>query len=168
MCASRWVRVCVCEDMCVRHKPTTKQPRKEPKATRRNPKPRAILCVHQGQETRTPIEEETWQQVFRAFNLKLQLAVMSSNWNTSFWIEGSHWKEGRAIIACNNEKTVNTFIEMISEIEINGVKFRAWPINEFPRLSTTYHPTQQNRNIWRCMDFICSPKRPSWRWAWQP
>ena len=52
---------------------------------------------------------------------------MEGQWDRDFRIVRHHWKEGRGVVTCSNEKTAATFIKMTAEIDIGGQKFRAWP-----------------------------------------
>ena len=114
-------------------------------------KPFAVLYVHSGQDTRALINEDLWTQVFQDFNQRTALAVMAGNLDHEFRIEPSHWREGRGVIVCSNEKTVAIVVKMVRDININGQNFRVWPANEHLHLVTLILPPGSEifgDNIW--------------------
>ena len=79
--------------------------------------------MHLGQETRVPLTEDLWNKVTKLLKVKLELEEELES-EKDFKLD---WVDGRGVITCIKENTVDIFIEMIKEnINIKGQKFRAW------------------------------------------
>ena len=83
----------------------------------------AILHVHLGQETRAPLPQELWNKVTKLLNLTLENNDSELESGKDFNLD---WLDGRGVITCIKENTVDIFIEMIHDFKIKGQKFKAW------------------------------------------
>ena len=87
------------------------------------PKPYEILYVHSGQNARGSLSKDLWDKVLVAFNEKTLKLVLDGKYDYDFDIEWFHWEDNRVSVACSNEVTVQTFSNIIKEIEIGKFNF---------------------------------------------
>ena len=88
-----------------------------------NAKSPAILHVHLGQETQAPLPQDLWKKVTNQLNFTLENDDIQFKLEKDFNL---HWADGRGVITCINDNTVDIFIKMIQDFKIKGQKFRAW------------------------------------------
>ena len=83
----------------------------------------AILHVYLGQETQAPLPQDLWKKVTNQLNFTLENDDIEFESEKDFNL---HWADGRGVITCINENTVDIFIKMIQDFKIKGQKFKAW------------------------------------------
>jgi hypothetical protein len=103
-----------------------------------NAKYPAILNVHLGQETKAPLTEELWKKVTKQLMVSLEIEEDDLELGKDFNLD---WVDGRGVIMCINEKTVDTFIEIIQDFKIEDQTFRAW------HLSTPTNDEKKNCSV---------------------
>ena len=82
------------------------------------------LHVHLGQETQDSLSQDLWKKVKNLLNVTLENEDSELESGKDFDLD---WVDGRGVITCIKENTVDIFIEIIQDIKIKGQKFRAWP-----------------------------------------
>ena len=105
-----------------------------------------------GVDARDPLPENIWIRVFDIFNVKIEAEMLQGTWPQGFHLLGTKWYENRGIMFCSNKITVEACTNMISNIKINDMTFRAWQENEYANLVTLILPERTKMfksNIWR-------------------
>ena len=100
----------------------------------------AILHVHPGQKTRAPLPHDLWKKITKLLIVKLEIEE-ELELEKDFDLD---WVDGRGVIRCIKENTVDIFIRIIQDFKIKDQKFRAW------RYSTLTNPTLRKLNIMMC------------------
>ena len=121
-----------------RENPNPRDPR--PAAKKPYRRAHALLNLHLGSEIKGPLPEATWTKIQEALNLKIELTLLSGDWNPNYHIWWTRWEQNRVLVACANEETVTTFSKMVSDLKIDGQSFRAWRQLEYPHLCTLILP----------------------------
>ena len=81
------------------------------------------LHVHLGQETQDSLSQDLWKKVKKQLNFTLDNEDIDLELGKDFDLD---WVDGRGVITCIKENTVDIFIKMIQDFKIKGQKFRAW------------------------------------------
>ena len=81
------------------------------------------LHVYLGQETQDSLSQDLWNKVKNLLNVTLDNEDSELELGKDFDL---NWSDGRGVITCINENTVDIFIKMIQDFKIKGQKFRAW------------------------------------------
>ena len=97
--------------------------------------------MHLGQETQAPLPQDLWKKVTNQLNFTLENDDIEFESEKDFNLD---WADGRGVITCINENTVDIFIKIIQDFKIKGQKFRAW------HYSTLTNPTLRKLNIMMC------------------
>ena len=79
--------------------------------------------MHIGQETQTFLPQDIWKKVTKQLNLTLENEDSELELGKDFNLD---WVDGRGVITCIKENTVEIFIKMIQDFKIKGQNFRAW------------------------------------------
>ena len=79
--------------------------------------------MHLGQETQASLPQDIWKKVKNLLNVTLENEDSEIELGKDFDLD---WVDGRGVITCIKENTVDIFIKMIQDFKIKGQKFRAW------------------------------------------
>ena len=83
----------------------------------------AILHVHLGQDTQEPLPKDLWKKVTKHVNFTLEIEDIELKLGHDFNLD---WSDGKGVITCIKQNTVDIFIKMIQDFKIKSQKFRAW------------------------------------------
>ena len=81
------------------------------------------LHVHLGQETQDSLPQDLWKKVTNQLNFTLDNEDIELELGKDFDLD---WVDGRGVITCIKENTMDIFIKMIQDFKIKSQKFRAW------------------------------------------
>ena len=81
------------------------------------------LHVHLGQETQDSLSQDLWKKVTNQLNFTLDNEDIELELGKDFDLD---WVDGRGVITCIKENTMDIFIKMIQDFKIKSQKFRAW------------------------------------------
>ena len=79
--------------------------------------------MHLGQETQASLPQDLWKKVKNQLNFTLDNEDIELELGKDFNLD---WVDGRGVITCIKENTVEIFIKMIQDFKIKGQKFRGW------------------------------------------
>ena len=82
-----------------------------------------ILHVHLGQETRAPLTQDLWNKVTKLLKSTLEIEDIVLELEIDFNLD---WSDGKGVIRCIKENTVDIFIKLIQDFKVKGQKFRAY------------------------------------------
>ena len=94
--------------------------------------------MHLGQETRVPLTQVIWNKVTKLLKVTLENDESELELGKDFNLD---WEDGRGVITCIKENTVDSFIKMIQDFKIKGLTFRGW------RPSTPFNDNQDQGQI---------------------
>ena len=94
--------------------------------------------MHLGQETQDLLSQDLWKKVTNQLNFTLDNEDIELELGKDFDLD---WVDGRGVIKCINENTVDIFIKMIQDFKIKGLTFRGW------RPSTPFNDNQDQGQI---------------------
>ena len=81
------------------------------------------LHVHLGQETQYSLSQDLWKKVKNQLIFTLDNEDIELELGKDFDLD---WVDGRGVITCIKENTMDIFIKMIQDFKIKSQKFRAW------------------------------------------
>ena len=81
------------------------------------------LHVHLGQETQDSLSQDLWKKVTNQLNFTLDNEDIELELGKDFDLD---WVDGRGVITCIKENTMDIFIKRIQDFKIKSQKFRAW------------------------------------------
>ena len=79
--------------------------------------------MHLGQETQDSLSQDLWRKVTNQLIFTLDNEDIELELGKDFDLD---WVDGRGVITCIKENTVDIFIKMIQDFKIKGQNFRAW------------------------------------------
>ena len=79
--------------------------------------------MHLGQEIQDSLSLDLWKKVKNLLNVTLENEDSELELGKDFDLD---WVDGRGVITCIKENTVDIFIKMIQDFKIKGQKFRGW------------------------------------------
>ena len=79
--------------------------------------------MHLGQETQAFLPQDLWNKVTKLLNVTLEIEDIELKLEQDFNLD---WSDGKGVIMCIKENTVDIFIKTIQDFKIKGQKFRAY------------------------------------------
>ena len=79
--------------------------------------------MHLGQEIQDSLSLDLWKKVKNLLNVTLENEDSELELGKDLNLD---WVDGRVVITCIKENTVEIFIKMIQDFKIKSQKFRAW------------------------------------------
>ena len=99
--------------------------------------------MHLGQETQAFLPQDLWKKVKNQLNVTLDNEDSELELGKDFNLD---WVDGKGVITCIKENTVDIFIEIIQDFKIKGQTFRAYAKSHAIQ-------GQDNKNEGMCMIF---------------
>ena len=79
--------------------------------------------MHLDQETQAFLSQDLWNKIIKLLNVILEIEDSELELEKDFNLD---WADGKGVITCIKENTVDIFIKMIQDFKIKDQKFRAW------------------------------------------